>query len=169
MKKALLVIDVQNYFINEHTKYIPSKIASFIERGRFEFVLFFRFVNSDSSNFVRDLKWKQMFASPDIDIVQELQKFTIDTNVFSKTSFSALQSQEVASYLDTNKITSLFICGFDTDGCVLATAMDAFDKGYKVRVLQDLCGSHHGVQYHQNAIEIIKRNARSVPINSSDA
>ena len=35
-KKALLVIDVQNYYINEHTKDIPQKIAEHIKTNKYD-------------------------------------------------------------------------------------------------------------------------------------
>lgn len=45
MKNALIIIDVQKYFLNKHTKHIPEKIAKFLEKNRdFNFVLFFKFV-----------------------------------------------------------------------------------------------------------------------------
>ena len=168
MKNALLLVDVQNFFINKFTKDVPKKITDFLSNHKFDFILFFRFINSENSNFVKYLKWKKMFESPDIDIVPELKKFVTKDNVFTKLTFSVFKSEKFLNFLKENEIRKLYICGFDTDGCVLPTAIEAFDLGFDVKVLKDLCASHHGKQYHQNAIEILKRNAKALIINSKD-
>ncbi len=168
MKNALLIIDVQKFFINEFTKDIPKKIADFLETYKFDFVLFFKFVNSKDSNFVKFLNWQKMFSSPDIDIVPELEKFVTKGNVFDKLTFSAFKSEKFLKFLKENEIKELYICGFDTDGCVFSTVMEAFDLGFNVKVLQDLCASHHSKGYHKNAVEILKRNAGSLLANSAD-
>ena len=75
MKTALVVIDVQNYFVNDKTKNLPDKIANFIENNKFDYVLFTQFINEKDSNFVRLLNWRKCFFSPDIDIYPTLTKF----------------------------------------------------------------------------------------------
>ncbi len=168
MKNALLIIDVQKFFINEFTREVPNKIANFVETHKFDFVLFFKFVNSKDSNFVKYLDWQKMFDSPDIDIVPELEKFVTKDNVFTKSSFSAFKSEKFLKFLEDNEIKKLYICGFDTDGCVLSTALEGFDLGFEVKILQDLCASHHGEEYHKNTIKILKRNAENLLANSTD-
>jgi nicotinamidase-related amidase len=167
MSNALVIIDAQRYFINDFTKGIPEKIAKVTENG-FDFIIFLKFVNAEASNFSKDLNWKKMFSSPEIDITPELEKLAKKSIVFSKTSFSAFRSKEFANFIRKNKVDTLFICGFDTDGCVLSTALEAFDLGYSVRVLEDLCASHHGIDIHKSAISIMKRNAWSMIINSNE-
>lgn len=162
MRSALLIIDAQNYFINEHTRNIPRKIADFLPKHKFDFILFFKFVNSPNSNFVKFLNWRKLFLSPDIDIVPELKRFETDKNVFEKTAFSAFKSKGFVKFIRDKKITKLYICGFNTDGCVMQTAIEAFDLGFDVKVLPQLCASRHGKEYHKNALDILKRNAKSV-------
>jgi len=168
MKNALLIIDVQKFFINEFTKDIPKKIADFLMNHKFDFVLFSQFINSENSNFVKYLNWQKMFKPPDRNIVPELGKFVTKNNIFIKSTFSVFRSKQVQNFLRENKVRKLYICGFDTDRCVLSTAIGAFDLGFEVKVLEDLCASHHGKQYHQNAIEILKRNAKVLIINSKN-
>ncbi len=77
-KSALVVVDVQNYFINKHTKGLPEKIQKFIVKNRddFDFVLFTKFVNDKKSNYFKLWGWKDCFSSPDIDIHPALIEFT---------------------------------------------------------------------------------------------
>ena len=158
MKSALIVIDVQNYFVNEETKGLPRKIANFIEKNKFDFVLFTQFVNKDDSNFVKLLDWKKCFSSPDIDIHKTLRRFTTSENTFKKTAYSIFKGEGFIDFLKKNNITKLFLCGIDTDSCVLASASDAFDLGYQVEVVKRLCQSHSGEEYNSAAVRIINKS-----------
>ncbi|MBI2051677.1 cysteine hydrolase [Candidatus Roizmanbacteria bacterium] len=157
-KTALIVIDVQNYFINEHTKNIPEKIAQFIGKNKFDFVLFTKFVNHEGSNYFKLLNWKKCLGSPDTDIHPALEKFVNESNLFEKTSYSIFKSRKLVDFLEQNKITKLYLCGIDIDACVLASSFEAFDFGYDVEVLADLSLSHSGKQLDNAALEIIKKN-----------
>jgi len=159
-KCALVVVDVQNYFINEHTSNIPQKISNFIsEHGNeFNFILFTKFVNRENSNFVKLMNWRECMSSPDIDISPELSRFIEKSNVFIKNSYSAFKSKKFSEFLKKNEIRKIFLCGVDIDACILATAFDAFDLGYDVKILKNLCGSHYGKKFHESALQIINKN-----------
>jgi len=155
-KNALIVIDVQNYFVNDNTKILPQKIAKFIENNKFDFVLFAKFVNKEDSNFFKILDWKECTSSPDTDIHSTLSKFVNKNNVFEKSTYSIFKSKKLAKFLKKNNITKLFLCGIDTDACVLASAYDGFDIGYNIEILKDLCLSHYGEKLNNSALNIIE-------------
>jgi nicotinamidase-related amidase len=157
-KNALIVIDIQNYFVNENTKFLPQKIAKFIENNKFDFVLFTKFVNKKDSNFFKKINWKKCMGPPDTDIHSALVKFVDKNNVFEKSSYSIFKCEKLVNFLQSNKITKLFLCGIDTDGCVLASAYDGFDLGYDIEILKDLCFSYSGENLHNAALSIIKEN-----------
>jgi nicotinamidase-related amidase len=167
MTTALLVIDAQNYFINDYTKNIPRHIRDFMQKRKFDFVVFFRFINSEDSSVVKFMNWRKMFSPPDTDIVPELIEFANSNKVFSKGSYSAFKSPEFREFLSKNNVNKLFLCGFDTDCCILTTALEAFDLGYETKVLGDLCSSHHGLSYHNDAIKIMEKNAKGIVIESA--
>ncbi len=170
MGNALLVIDVQEAFINEATKNIPKRIKKFIESHNFDFVYFFKFLNKKDSNWAKVLGWNEMLDLSEADIVPELKGFLKRDSVFVKqASFSVFSVNKFSSILKKNKINKLFICGFDSDACVLISAMDAFAMGYEVRVIEDLCAASHGKKYHEMAIEILKSNlSKNTVIKSKD-
>ncbi|MEK6950113.1 MAG: isochorismatase family cysteine hydrolase [Nanoarchaeota archaeon] len=157
-KNALMVIDVQNYFVNDNTQILPKKIAEFIENNKFDFVLFTKFVNKKDSNFFGILNWKKCISSPDTDIHSALVKFVDKNNVFEKSTYSIFKSEKLAEFLENNKITKLFLCGIDIDGCVLASLYDGFDLGYDIKVLKDLSLSHYGKEMDNSALKIIEKN-----------
>ncbi len=157
-KLALLIIDVQNYFINEHTRSLPAKIASHVGQCDYDSVLFTKFVNQKHSNFVKMLGWDKCTASPDTDICEELRGLANGENVFEKHTLSAFKNPGVKHFLDKNKINKLFICGTDSEACVLSSAFEAFDLGYDVRIIKELCASTNGADFHEYARTIIERN-----------
>lgn len=111
MKTALVVIDVQNFFVNEKTKDLPSKIASFIEKNKFDFVLFTQFVNKEDSNFFKLLNFKKSTGSPDTDIHPDLLEFVNKNNLFEKSTYSIFKSPKLFEFLKKNNIKNYFCVG----------------------------------------------------------
>ena len=86
-----------------------------------------------------------------------------------KASFSIFRTGEFVDFLDREKITDLYFSGMDTDACVFVSIMEAFERGYKVRLIEDLCMTHHGDEYQRNTINILERNlSKKVIINSQE-
>jgi nicotinamidase/pyrazinamidase len=49
------------------------------------------------------------------------------------------KSTGLADYLQSRQITRVFIAGVATEYCVLYTALDALDLGFKVSIIEDAC------------------------------
>lgn len=153
-RTALVVIDVQNWSVNRHTKDVPKKIADHISRkgSKYDYVLFTKSRNSKSFNLYRLMGVHSGTKGPALEMRHEIARFLTKGNVFNKTTYSAFKSKAFSSYLKKNKITKLYLCGINTDKCVLATAFEAFDLGYDVTVLGNLCGSVNGNASHKAAL-----------------
>ena len=160
MNKALFVIDVQNYFTDSVATALPRNIARYVQTHRkdYQTIIFTRFVNTPHSSVYRFLKWKKSMVSPDIDIALELQSLLKYGVLVSKDVYSALKVPRVAKLLKEKRIEPIYLCGVDTDCCVLATAYDAFDQGYQVCLLENLCLSRPGKKLHEAAKAMFKRN-----------
>jgi nicotinamidase-related amidase len=159
-KKALLVIDVQNYFINQFTQHIPGQIAAFIEKNKYKFnsIFFFQFINSSDSNWVKISHWRKMLRSPEIDIVPRLRKFLTPDNLFPKTAFSCFKNKRFLKIIKINNLKNFYLCGLDTHACVYCTAMEAYESGFNVYVIKDLCAASHGLSYHKNSLRALIKN-----------
>jgi nicotinamidase-related amidase len=155
--KPLLVVDVQKGFINEFTRHVPKRIATLIERGDFEPIVFTRFINSEGSAYRRLLDWHECGDSPEIDLADEVSPFADPALTFSKPGYAGI-SDELAAYLRDHQIEEIAIAGIDTDMCVLKVAMDAFDHGIKPVVLADCCASTSGLQSHFAGLAVLARN-----------
>ncbi len=158
LPKTLLIIDVQKGFLDETTEGIVDdirKIISMIEPTR---VLASKFINQPDGPFVNYLNWRQLIADEEQKIPDEIVE-SID-KVFPKHTYSCL-TPELASYLHSNSITSVALCGMDTDACLLATALDLFSNHIEPYVLAQGCRSARGDEYHQMALKILARNIGS--------
>jgi len=153
----LLIVDIQNGFINDYTRHIPRRVRTLIERGDYEPLLFTRFINIEGGPFRRFVGWDECAHSPETDIVSELVPYAHDDLVFSKPGYAGI-SDELAAYLREHAFERVTIVGIDTDMCVLKIALDVFDLNIEPIVLVDCCASTAGLQSHLAGLAVLARN-----------
>jgi nicotinamidase-related amidase len=156
MRVALLVIDMQKGFVKDRTGKIPEKIRKHIKRSHYDAVVFTKFANHPSSNFVKRLGWHKLKTKGPQEIVEELAEFSTPKNTFVKSSYSAFKSKKLLSYLHRRRIKEVVVCGLELDGCVLASAFEAFDLGFAVRIIPGLTAS--STSLNKASLNIVKRN-----------
>jgi nicotinamidase-related amidase len=59
--------------------------------------------------------------------------------------------------LERRKISEVFLCGIETDCCVLKTAVDLFEHHYRPVVLSSACASRAGKENHEAGLKILRR------------
>lgn len=152
MNKLLLVIDLQNDFINENSKDVVEKIKELIESKKYENVVFTKFINSYDSKWYKELNYKGCLTKEGQSIPIEI----FNHKVIKKEIYSSL-NKELEEYIKQNKVEEIYLCGIDTECCVLKTALDLFENNYNIYILKDYCACTHGIEKHNNALEIIAR------------
>jgi nicotinamidase-related amidase len=157
MPHPLLVVDVQNGFVNEFTDHVPPRIVRLIQTGEYAPVLFTRFINTPDSPYRRLLNWHACGEGEDTNIVDELAPFAEPGNVYEKHGKTGLPSA-LAKRLQQDQVQEVFTVGIDTDMCVLKVAMDVFDLGIEPVVLVDCCASTAGLQAHLAGLSILSKN-----------
>lgn len=158
--KALIVIDVQKYFLNSKTKIVVKRIQNYLKNksSQYTVIYFTVFKNNPQAPLWKISQWQGCSNTPDTDVCDEIKKFTNSKNIFIKNILSAYKVTEINKSLKQNKISEVDLCGFDTDCCVLATAYDLFDDGIKPVVLENLTYSIAKEKLHKPALQMIKRN-----------
>ena len=63
-----------------------------------------------------------------------------------KRYFSAFADPALASLLESLQVRTLILAGVHLHGCVRATAFDAYERGYRVWIAEDLVGSYDPLQ-----------------------
>lgn len=156
---VLIVVDMQNGFISEHSAPIVPIVVDLVDRWQRAGgdVVFTRYLNYPGSPFERLIHWTLLRTSPQIDIVPELQTYAERaTAVIDKTIYS-LFADEGASLVRQRGWTDLYICGIATESCVLKTAVDAFELDLTPWVIEDASASHSGIVAHDAGILVTRR------------
>ncbi|MFE3060373.1 isochorismatase family cysteine hydrolase [Nocardia sp. NPDC059239] len=163
-KAALLVVDAQNGFVNEHSAPAVPVILDLATRwadtGRP--TIFTRYWNYEGSPYETLIGWRALYGPPETDIVEELVPLTsrAGAQILDKKTYTALTDEGLA-LLDQLEVTDLVICGIATDACVLKTALDAFERGYIPWVVRDAVASnatrHPAQEVHNSALLHISR------------
>jgi nicotinamidase-related amidase len=157
MTYPLLVIDVQNGFINDFTGHVVGRIRQLIESGDYGPIVFTRFINEPGSPFHKFVDWHECETEPETSIVDDLRSYARDDLTFSKPGFAGI-SPELRDYLESHGFERIFLVGVDTDMCVLKIALDVFDLGIEPIVLTDCCASTAGLQSHLAGLAVLARN-----------
>lgn len=160
MKKALIVIDMTVeqwanivYRRDSTLKSVQRVIAS---QGVFD-------VKIDSRLWIRSAKESSLWSvypdvghadSPGAEIIPELRKCdgAGDLVFVEKKNFSAFPGNELDAMLRKQNIEEVYLCGINTDYCVFATALDAFQRQYNVFVIEDAVTSVDGKDAHEEGI-----------------
>lgn len=143
MRKALLVVDMQNVCVGEnHAKFFKynrqeliSSVNNRIAEYQSENVIYI--INIMKNNLINKLApFKCYEGSVEADIAKGIK--VVSNNIFKKYVANSFTNEELDIYLKKNNINELEIVGVDGGGCVAMTALGAIDNGYKV-VLNKKC------------------------------
>ncbi|MHB9054525.1 MAG: nicotinamidase [Paludibacteraceae bacterium] len=148
MKKALLIVDVQNDFIAGGTLAVKDgdKVVPVINRIMNKFNLILASRDWHPENSVHFEKWpvhcvRNTFGA---ELHPDLQKNYVDQFLLKGTEdkddgYSAFEATNISltDYLKSNEVTDLYVTGLATDYCVKATALDAVKNGFKTYVVTD--------------------------------
>lgn len=134
-------------------------------------VVFTRYLNYDDSPFEKVMGWSKLKDSPEIDIVDDLQDVSCKATAVIDKKIYTLFNDEGTALAHSRQWTDMFVCGIDTEVCVLTTAVDAFEHGIRAWLLTDASASHAGRQTHDAGVlgaqKMIGRSGRTTSISIS--
>lgn len=160
---ALLVIDMQRYFLEEDAPaylYPPSElilnvnklISVFRNSGRP--IVFTRHAHTNDSMNGEMARWWNGELPMDGDGYSELIETLGDKPedaVIVKTKYSGFEDTTLDEMLRSQGIDTVVICGIMTNLCVETTARHAFMKDFQVMVVEDACATKNRA-YHKASI-----------------
>lgn len=152
--KCLFLIDIQNGFVSDRTKFIIPRIRQLAESFKGDFILATKFINSQNSGFTEIMHWGRLKESPEIDLLPFVKKCA--DYIIEKNTYTAC-TDEVLKILSEKNINEVYIAGIDTDCCVLTTAINLFEHNIRPIVLEEYCASNGGENSHNSAITVLKR------------
>lgn len=156
---ALIVVDVQNGFVTEHSAHVVPVIVDLVKRwqeaGRD--VVFTRYINHQNSIFERTMGWSKLQESPEIDIVPELQPLASNAVAVIDKRIYTMFTDEGDQLAKDRGWTEVYVCGIDTEVCVLKTAVDAFERDIVPRLVVDASASHSGSEAHEAGLLVAQK------------
>lgn len=146
LKKALLVIDMQNICVGQnhaelfkyHNAELIDAVNEVIEANKNNIVIYIK--NVMKRNLInRFAPFHAYEGTKDVELVDGLQ--IISANVYPKYKGNALTNPDLKEFLRKNEIESVEVVGVDGGGCVALTALGAIHEGYKVIVNEKAIGT----------------------------
>lgn len=157
---VLVVIDMQNGFVNERSTPIIPAVVRLVDRWQRVggATIFTRFVNGPGSPWERLIHWTKLQRSPETDIIDELlPQAARATHVADKENHYTLFNAEGSATVEAGGWRDLVFCGLATESCVLKSAVDAFERGYTPWVVHDASYSHAGEEAHRAGLLVARR------------
>ena len=145
VRRALLIVDVQKGFINEHTARLPTTVENL--QCFYGYVAVAKYKNPEGSAARKKLQWHRFGeGADDCELAFSPKE---NAFIFEKCGYSSL-IPVFQEWLYDNKITHVDICGSSTGVCVLTSAVDLFEQTeIVVNVLADACASTRGPEAHE--------------------
>lgn len=146
MKKALLVIDMQNICVGEnHAAYFKYDNVALIETvnkaidaNKGNVVIYIK--NIMKKNFINKFAPFHAYeGTEEVELADNLQ--IVSENVFTKYEGNAFSNPALNEFLKKSDIECVEIVGVDGGGCVALTALGAIKEGYKVIVNENAIGT----------------------------
>ena len=157
MKNILIVVDMQNGFNRyDQTHILAKKVVELTNSKLFDKVIATRFLNREGNQYTKIINWHRLMTSPDIDLVEGIKADeVIDKNVYTCVTSEFMNLLKKCN--DGVMPTHVFICGADTDCCVMKTAVDIFEQSIMPIVLTEYCDSNGGPDSHKAGILVMNR------------
>ena len=183
-KAVLAVIDMQRLFAEKTAWQVPAAIDVLPNvlrlAGRHpDRVLFTRFMTparpEDAPGawaaFYR--RWpsvtRDQLAPDMLGLVPALAALVPPGEVCDKTTFSGFDSGTLADSVGSRGADTLILAGAETDQCVLATALSAVDRGYRVVIAKDAVASQSPAAHRAMLEAVFPRMAPLVQVAATDA
>lgn len=167
-RAALIVVDMSVEQVQDVTYRVAEMvrdIQSLASSGLFDLMvdsrLFLDSPDESSLSRVWEGSGSTMFraGSEGASLIPELRDVPNLTFV-RKYNYSCFAGErcQLPALLRANDINNLYVCGINTDYCVFATALDAFQRNFSVVVVSDAVSSVRGEKAHREGLRNLERH-----------
>ncbi len=149
--EALLVIDIQNGFMEHGSERVVGPVASLVRAWPPGHLYYLKYRNHPGSLYERHLDWQDCMTAGQADLVPEI--YVGNAPVFEH--FGYAPPPELLAAL--KKYKSVGLCGVDTDACIMAAAFALWEAEIRPFVLEHYSASSGGPHFHAAALDLIRR------------
>ncbi|GAA2417827.1 isochorismatase family cysteine hydrolase [Streptomyces mauvecolor] len=166
-----MVIDVQQGFVNQHTRGILPAVARLVEGWQTAGapVVLTRFHNEPGSPYETITGWTKLRTPEEQALVDDLTPYIPDAAAVIDKPQASIFTLNGARLIRDAGWTDLVLCGIDTDACVYDSAVEAYRTGYRPWIVTDACASTGGNRYHDAALLLAARNIGAAQLITSEA
>jgi len=149
-ESALIIVDVQRGFVTGENRHVVAPIERL--QHRFGHVIVSRFLNPPSSPF-RDLLHYDRFGAGTPDT--EMAFMPRPDAFFVERPLYTCVTEAVLRQIEDWRLDAVYVAGIATEACVLKTVIDLFEHNITPWVIEDLCASDKGAEFHDPAMKVI--------------
>lgn len=157
---ALIVVDAQLGFVTQQSERALPQMTALLEgwHDTGALVVLTQFLNQPGSAYVRLIGWSKMMPEDPAVALHPTVAAAVGPHdvVVTKNGYTAL-IPTVLELLATHGVTDIVVAGLDTESCVLATVLGAFEIGITPWLVTDACASHAGPAEHQAGLLVAGR------------
>jgi nicotinamidase-related amidase len=175
MAKCLLVIDMQNDFLNPKGYYAQKRNISPMIKIKDNLQTFLdKYFGKIPIVFIQAEYAPEQFGSNKFLCIKDSwgQEIVFDTQyankIIKKNIHSSFSNPELNEFLKNNNIDTILISGVTTENCVRETSLEGIDKGYKIIIIKDCVGTNKELEENQDEIFNQLRNKGAKIIFSKD-
>lgn len=154
MQKALIVVDVQEGFLNDRNRWIIPHIQKLLRDGGYDLYIEAIFHAEPGSLWDTQVHWTFPLQPTIPEIEKWLPADTVRVTKMTKSVFKG--DVDVTGLLKSKSIEEVHIVGVDTQDCVLATAQEAFDLGFYTCVIEECTESSESSVLREYALGILR-------------
>ena len=124
MNKVLLIVDMQNGFMNhENYKKLSKKIDEYIRLTKYDLYIFTKFINKKKSLYENKLNWTNLQDNVSQSICVNVPDKAI---IIEKNGYGLAQKD--LEKIKKLGVKTIDICGLQTDACVYAISFQLWDN-----------------------------------------
>ena len=167
-RPALVIVDLQARFAASDAAVheLAGRVGAFVDahRDRYAFVAATQFRNHPESSYWR-LVDHEMTTDEEVALLVPIAS---RADLVTETAAYSKFTDELRERIAAAGVSTVHVCGIDTDQCVLATVFDVFDVGLTPVVLADLCHSTSGTVPQQSGLIALRRAVGEERVVASD-
>jgi nicotinamidase-related amidase len=152
LPQVLIIVDVQRGVVTPQSQHVVTPLENL--QYEFDHVIFTKFYNPDPSPFRKLLACDKMAPNgPDTELALMPREEAV---IISRPIYSCV-TEAMLVRLKTWGVREVFIAGIATEACILKSVIDLFELNIRTWVLEDMCASDKGAEFHDPAIKILGR------------
>lgn len=150
-RKVLFIIDVQKGFVeNKATAKVVDLIVKHLKATHYDLIIQSRWENYMGSQYETQLGYTAVGNSAETDMLIK----GYDDHVITRTVYSCVTDKTKRLLRHDDEI---FLCGLETDACVLGTCFGLWDNDYRnFHVIEKLTATCQS-KLHEPALQIMRR------------